>query len=60
MKIARSQCAPSQLAGHRDHAEWARILHYILKNPVKAGIVGDWRDYPFSFYSEEAMKYVTI
>ena len=25
----------------RDHNEWARILHYILRNPVKAGIVGD-------------------
>jgi REP element-mobilizing transposase RayT len=44
----------------RDHDEWVRILHYILKNSVKAGIVSDWRDYPFGFCSEEAMKYVTI
>ncbi len=44
----------------RDHDEWVRILHYILKNPVKAGIVSKWRDYPFSYCSEESLKYVTI
>jgi hypothetical protein len=22
--------------------------HYILDNPVRKGIVGDWRDYPYS------------
>lgn len=44
----------------RDHEEWIRILHYILKNPVKAGIVTGWRDYPFTYCSEMALQFVTV
>jgi REP element-mobilizing transposase RayT len=44
----------------RDHDEWVRVIHYILNNPVKAGIVQNWRDYPFSYCSEQALPYVTI
>lgn len=44
----------------RDHEEWVRVIHYILNNPVKAGIVQNWRDYPFSYCSELALPYVTI
>jgi len=44
----------------RNHDEWIRVLHYILNNPVKAGIVENWRDFPFSYCSEAALKYVTL
>lgn len=43
----------------RDHEEWIRILLYILNNPVKAGVVSDWRDYPFTYCSEMALEFVT-
>jgi REP element-mobilizing transposase RayT len=29
--------------------EFERILHYILNNPVKAGIVRHWKDYPWTY-----------
>ncbi len=44
----------------RDHDEWVRVIHYILNNPVKAGIVQQWSDYRYSYCSEQAMPYVTI
>lgn len=33
----------------RDMKEFGRIVDYILNNPVKAGIVAHWEDYPFSY-----------
>ena len=33
----------------RDEAEWHRIMNYILMNPVKAGLVDDWRDWPWTY-----------
>jgi len=33
----------------RDNEEWARIITYVLNNPVKAGLVGDWRAWRWSF-----------
>ncbi len=33
----------------RNHEEWNRILAYILNNPVKAGLVKDWQEWPFSY-----------
>ncbi len=33
----------------RDTAELERILWYILNNPVKAGLVGDWRDWSYTY-----------
>jgi len=44
----------------RDHEEWIRVLHYILNNPVKAGMVSHWRDYPFTYCSEMALQFVTV
>lgn len=29
--------------------EWERILGYVLHNPVKAGLVENWQDWPFSW-----------
>lgn len=39
----------------RDESEFYRILNYILRNPVKAGFVGEWRDWPFSFAMPELL-----
>ena len=33
----------------RDPAELDRIRRYILNNPVKAGLVDEWRDWPWSY-----------
>jgi REP element-mobilizing transposase RayT len=39
----------------RDESEFYRILNYILRNPVKAGFVNEWRDWPFSFAKSELL-----
>ena len=33
----------------RDHQEWERVVAYVVNNPVKAGLVEQWRDWPFSY-----------
>jgi REP element-mobilizing transposase RayT len=33
----------------RNEQEWGRILHYIFQNPVKAGLVTTWEDFPFTY-----------
>lgn len=33
----------------RDEAELERIVKYVLYNPVKAGLVGDWRRWKWSY-----------
>jgi len=37
----------------RNEKEWLNILNYILDNPVKAGLVSKWEDWPFSYYKYE-------
>ncbi len=34
----------------RDTDEWGRIVQYVLNNPVKAGLVSDWREWRWSYY----------
>lgn len=34
----------------RSPEEYARIVRYILLNPVKAGLVDHWEDYPYTYY----------
>ena len=29
----------------RDEAEWGRIINYVVRNPVAAGLVRDWKDW---------------
>jgi len=33
----------------RDDAEWQRIVQYVVYNPVKAGLVKDWHDWPWTY-----------
>lgn len=33
----------------RNAPEWKNIMSYILDNPVKAGLVTDWQDWPWSY-----------
>jgi REP element-mobilizing transposase RayT len=33
----------------RDNDEWQRIIAYVLNNPLKAGLVKDWRDWKWSY-----------
>ncbi len=35
----------------RDAKAFRNILYYILHNPEKAGLVGDWREYRFTYYA---------
>lgn len=37
----------------RDEDELYRIIKYVLNNPVKAGLVIDWKDWEHTFVSEE-------
>lgn len=33
----------------RDEQEYHRVIAYVLNNPVKAGLVKDWREWPWSW-----------
>ncbi len=33
----------------RDRQEWERIVKYVLNNPVKAGLVAKWEDWPWTY-----------
>ena len=33
----------------RDEAEWKRIIRYVLDNPVKAGLVSEWQQWPYTY-----------
>lgn len=37
----------------RDESEMERIIPYILNNPVKAGLVKEWKDWKFSYVNPE-------
>lgn len=37
----------------RNEVELARLIAYILNNPVRAGRVEDWRDWPFTYLSPD-------
>lgn len=37
----------------RDHEEWLRTIRYVLNNPVKAGLVKEWRDWPWSWRRDD-------
>ncbi|MDO7851315.1 REP-associated tyrosine transposase [Hymenobacter convexus] len=32
--------------------ELERIIHYVLENPVKAGLVDDWEKWPYSYLAQ--------
>ena len=34
----------------RDEDEWKRIVRYVLNNPVKAGLVDEWRKWRWSYF----------
>jgi REP element-mobilizing transposase RayT len=36
----------------RDEEEFVRVLAYIVNNPVKAGLVRNWREWPHTFVEE--------
>ncbi|MCY7358503.1 MAG: transposase, partial [Rudanella sp.] len=37
----------------RNNTELKRIIHYTLNNPVKAGLVETWEEWPYSFVNED-------
>jgi REP element-mobilizing transposase RayT len=36
----------------REGAEWERIVKYVLNNPVKAGLVENWQDWPYTWLKD--------
>ena len=36
----------------RSPAELARIIGYVLENPVKAGLVAEWQAWPYTYWAE--------
>jgi putative transposase len=39
----------------RDLAELQRLIWYVLQNPVKAGLVKDWQDWPWNYCANEVL-----
>jgi REP element-mobilizing transposase RayT len=39
----------------RDHGEFARILHYVLENPMKAGLLSQWDEWEWTFCKPELL-----
>jgi putative transposase len=39
----------------RDEAEARRIIEYVLNNPVKAGLVQSWEDWPWNYVAQDAI-----
>ncbi|WP_374686965.1 transposase [Promineifilum sp.] len=39
----------------RDEGEWQRIVWYVLNNPVKVGLVRDWREWPWTYFRYKDM-----
>ena len=37
----------------RNSNEWQRIITYVLNNPVKAGLVDEWKKWQWSYYQSE-------
>jgi REP element-mobilizing transposase RayT len=33
----------------RDEAEWGRIISYMVRNPVAAGLVQDWKEWDWTY-----------
>jgi REP element-mobilizing transposase RayT len=40
----------------RNRAEWKRIIQYVLKNPVKAGLAKTWEEWPWNYVREPLAK----
>lgn len=40
----------------RDAGEFQRVVNYVLNNPVKAGLVKDWRDWKWNYRREFAQS----
>ncbi|MCP5098236.1 MAG: hypothetical protein GY943_22025 [Chloroflexi bacterium] len=36
----------------RNRNEWERIVKYVLNNPVKAGLVERWEDWPYTYLKD--------
>jgi REP element-mobilizing transposase RayT len=36
----------------RSSNEYQRVIGYVLNNPVKAGLIANWRDWPHTFWEE--------
>jgi REP element-mobilizing transposase RayT len=40
----------------RDRAEWKRVVKYVLENPVKAGLVKNWKEWPWNYFRDSPTK----
>jgi REP element-mobilizing transposase RayT len=40
----------------RDNESFLERLDYVLQNPVRAGLVADWEDWPFTWVSSEQTR----
>ena len=39
----------------RDEDEFYRDMNYVIMNPVKAGLVENWRDWKFTYVNKELL-----
>ncbi len=40
----------------RSRAEWQKTVRYIVDNPVRANLVHDWHEWPYTWCSEAALE----
>jgi REP element-mobilizing transposase RayT len=40
----------------RNQAEWKRIVKYVLENPVKAGLVRNWKEWPWNYLGDRLVN----
>jgi REP element-mobilizing transposase RayT len=42
----------------RDNDEYVRTVNYVLENPVKAGLVSKWEDWPWAYFKSDVLRWV--
>ncbi len=42
----------------RNENEFCKVIRYVMSNPVKAGLVNNWKDWKNSYCNSEFMEYV--
>jgi REP element-mobilizing transposase RayT len=40
----------------RDDAGFQRIVNYVIRNPVKAGLVKEWKEWKWSYRREQIVE----
>jgi len=42
----------------RNEKEFYRVINYVLMNPVKAGLIENWRDWKYSYCNPDYINFI--